>query len=613
MSMSGDQPTSDAACGQPDLVRAARARLGVDRLVVSIHQVSFPAGDDDLGYGTPCSAAGGALCAYLADLGATGVALGPDGVTAAGDPSPYVGSALARDPLGVALGPLAAAGLLDERALAAAVADRPDPERADHARAWLTQRRLLRQIAARIGSDAGWAARRRSARAAAPWLAAEARFEALAAAVGHDDWRRWPGGGARDDDDDAGDPAAAAAFELGQLIAADQHAELRARLAGLGLAVAGDLAAGISARDRWVLPRGFGPLFLPGYAMGAPPSRTNPDGQPWDFPVLDPRRMGPDGAARAFLVARADRVLGDHDGLRVDHPHGWVCPWVYRTGQPDPVRAVQAGARLFESPDLPDHPELAALARVRPDQLDRSRPRHDDAWVRALEPAQIEAYAAGVDLLVERVHARGRGVGDLMVEVLSTCPRPLAAVLARHGLGRFRVTQKARVDDPDDVYRGDRAAPADWIMIGNHDTPPLGAVLARWRGTDEVARRAAYLAGRLAPTGEARAALAGRLERDQRLLATAMLAELFLGPARNVLVFWADLFGVTEPFNRPGVVDRANWSLRVPPDFAAARAAAVADGRAPALGAALAWALEARGLDADADGRALAARLRGPA
>ena len=50
-------------------------------------------------------------------------------------------------------------------------------------------------------------------------------------------------------------------------------------------------------------------------------------------------------------------------------------------------------------------------------------------------------------------------------------------------------------------------------------------------------------------------------------------------------------------------------TLRVPADFRAALAAARASGRAPDLGAALALALHARGLDRDADGAALAAAL----
>lgn len=546
-------------------VRAALARLGIDRLVLSIHQASFPPGDDDLGYGTPYSTRGHDLAAWAASLGFTGIALGPAGITGPDNPSPYDGTALSRNPLHVALGAIVARGLLDADALAASVVR---AERVQYAHAWSAARALLAEVARRARGDAGIVARAAARRAAMPWLAIEARFEAIAAAVGHDDWRRWPAEPPEDGD-------AAWAFEVAQLLADEQHEAFAARCRALGLGLYGDLPVGVAHRDRWA----HAPLFLPGYAIGAPPSRTNPSGQPWEFPVLDPAQPA---AVRAFLAERVDRLLGACGGVRIDHPHGWVCPWVYRTTGPaahDRFAAVQGGARLHESPDLPDHPELAAFARVRPDQLDRTRPRHDDAWVTHLEPAQIDAYATYLDLIVERVRAHGGGPGDLVIEVLSTCPRPLGAVLARHGLGRFRVTQKARVDDPGDVYRGDNAAPADWIMIGNHDTPPLRAVIARWRGTDELARRAAYLGARL---GRDPAELAA----DEDALATAMVAELFLGPARNVLLFWPDLFGLEDVYNRPGVVHPDNWSLRVPRDF----------DRVPVLDLerALDWALRAR-------------------
>lgn len=532
-------------------------------MVLSIHHASFPAGDDDLGHGSPASRRGGELLAWLAGQGFTGVALGPAGITGRDNPSPYDATAMSRNPLHVALGPLVRAGLLSDEELAAAVAARPAGDRVQYGYAFDAQRRLLRLAAARAHAEGPIAERVRHRRAV-PWIATEARFEALAASAGHDDWRRWP-------DDAPWDTDAAWAFEVAQLFADDQHREVQRRAGELGLRLYADLPIGISHRDRWSLR----PLFLAGYAMGAPPSRTNPEGQPWDFPVLDPAQPE---AARAHLAALIDRLLADHGGLRIDHPHGWVCPWVY-------AGDVQRGARLHESPDLDDHPALAAFARVRPDQLDRSRPRHDDAWVTALEPAQIDAYAGYVDLVVDRARAHGVATGDLMVEVLSTCPRPLAAVLARHGLGRFRVTQKARVDDPTDVYRSDNAAPADWIMIGNHDTPPLGLVIDRWRERGELDGRVAWLRARLRVDAIA-----------PRDLPTALLAELFLGPARNVMVFWADVFGLRDVYNKPGVVDGGNWSMRVPADFEAAHAAAVARGDAPDLDAALAMALRARGV-----------------
>ena len=198
---------------------------------------------------------------------------------------------------------------------------------------------------------------------------------------------------------------------------------------------------------------------------------------------------------------------------------------------------------------------------------------------------------------------RGRVLGE---------DRPLAEVLARNQLGRFRVTQKAQVEDPRDVYRSDGARPEDWIMVGTHDTLPLRQVIDAWQRSGERARRADYLAARLAADPQERCCLRTRLARDPNALATAMFADLFRGPARNVQIFWTDLFGLRESFNRPGVVDGANWSLRVPADFQRAYREARQRGEAPDLAEALAWALHARGLDQDADGRLLAASLKRP-
>src|SRR5262249_12274423 len=153
------------------------------------------------------------------------------------------------------------------------------------------------------------------------------------------------------------------------------------------------------------------------------------------------------------------------DGLRIDHPHGLVCPWVYAADADDPLRAVCAGARLFESPDLPDHRALARFAIAHLDQLDRSQPRYADAWVRRLDPEQVARCAALFDVLVDSARRHGRDPGALSCEVLSTMPYPLGATLARYRLGRWRVLQKTRLDDPGDVYRSENARPEDWVML----------------------------------------------------------------------------------------------------------------------------------------------------
>jgi 4-alpha-glucanotransferase len=138
-------------------------------------------------------------------------------------------------------------------------------------------------------------------------------------------------------------------------------------------------------------------------------------------------------------------------------------------------------------------------------------------------------------------------------------PAPLGAVLKRHGLGRWRVTQKANMDDASDVYRSENAQPEDWVMLGNHDTAPILNVIRGW--TPALREKwGRHLAAKL------------KLMRPERLasvgyMASCMLAECFASRAENVSIFFADLFGYTERFNVPGLVDDANWTLRLPHDF----------------------------------------------
>ena len=571
-----------------DELRAGLGKLGVRRMLLAIHDTSFPSDpDEDVGRGSPATAAAGRLFDFARALGFTGIQLGPQGQTTRGNPSPYDGTIFSRHLGNIALGSLAAGGafegLVDERALGAARWPGGGP--AQHAHAYDAMHALVAaayealQRGARPDLRARLDAFRRTE---ASWLVPDALHAALAGAHGGVGFRAWP---ERERDlwltgGDAHELAAEHAraidrYALGQLLVQEEHARVRARS---GLALYGDLQVGYADADAWR----FAGTFLHGYRMGAPPSRTNPEGQPWGYPVLDPAQRD---AARALVDARTDKMFREYDSLRIDHPHGIVCPWVYRDETADPARAVREGARLYESPDVPD---LARFAIARADQLDVTRPRYADDRVRELDPAQVERYAILVDAIVTAAERHGRARADLSCEVLSTMPLPLQRVLERHGLGRWRVTQKANLDDPRDVYRTEHVARQDWVMLGNHDTAPIFSVIRGWpAGKREQWAR--HLATRL------------QLARPERLasdgfLATAMLAELFVSEAENVSIFFADLFGLEERFNVPGLVDAANWTLRLPADFDRMYAARLGREQALDLPLAIDLALAARGM-----------------
>jgi 4-alpha-glucanotransferase len=608
-------------------VQDALRRLEVDDLLLGVPDRCFPsAPDEDVGIGSAYAPSADAFLDFVRGLGFTGLQLGPQGETSEGNPSPYDGTLFARGRPSVSLARLATdpawAGLVDTGELARLV--RATPAGPPDAIRWQHAHRV--HAAALAETGARFAARRAAGEPAAvalgarldaftqeawPWLERDALYRALVVVHGEESWRRWPdpidralfsaapGADERRARLLAERKATVAQHAFEQFVAHEQHAAFRARCRARGLDVWGDLQIGFSERDAWA----YQSLFLARYAVGAPPSRTNPAGQPWSYPVLDPDQ--PEGVA-AFVAARAEKMFAEFDGIRVDHPHGYVCPWVYRTDTPDTLAAVQGGARLFASPALPDHAALARFAIVRSEQLnaDPRTARWADDWVVALDPEELRRYGRLFDVIVGVARARGRGPDAVACEVLSTCPYPLRRVLVAHGLGGFRITQKANLRDPADVYRTENAAPADWVMIGNHDTRPIWLLLDDWRRAGTLGERAQYLATRLEPEPAWREAFARRLADTPTLLAQAQLADLFASRARHVMVFFTDAFGLRTVYNQGGVVAQDNWMLRLASDWRHAYRTRLASGAAMNVPLALAMALRARG---DDDG--LVARL----
>jgi 4-alpha-glucanotransferase len=615
-------------------VRQALDALGIRSLFLGIHDAAFPSRpEEDVGRGSPYSEGAADFLELVAGLGFGGVQLGPQGITSASNPSPYDGTLFSKNPLSTALLPLAGpewGELLAPHLLADAVAGRPGPEdrvpydyvfgvhRAASAEVHAAFQRRSMAREPRLEPIVRGLAAFRSA--SADWLERDALYEVLQALYGGRHWTEWteadgrPHADQRLWDESRESRAALAArraqlreahaseidaFSFAQYVLHEQHRRLRSRLAALSLELAGDLQIGLSARDTWFARR----FLLPGYVMGAPPSRTNPEGQAWGYGILDPARYfeaGPDGERREgpalrFVRARVTKMFDEFDRVRIDHPHGLVCPWVYSTGAGDPQRAVRNGARLFSSPDLADHTELARLAIPRHEQIDHFLPRHDDHRVRDLDEEQVDRYGVVLEVVADVARAHGRQVSDVACEVLSTMPYPLGRVIERHGLGRFRVTQKADLERTDDVYRGENASPEDWIMLGNHDTRPIWLAAQDWLERTASRRQAEYLGWRLAIPEPDREAWAARTASQLPALVLARFADLFVGPARHVQVFFTDLLGLRQAYNRPGSVDPANWSLRVVPGFREDYASRLRRGLALDLPRALALALRSRG------------------
>ena len=595
----------------PDAVVSEALRLlGIDNLVLGVHDPSFPTLErEDTGRGTPYGDGARRFLEKMRAMGFDGLQLGPQGATSRDNASPYDGTIFSRNPLSIALSPLIEEGLLSRATFDDLVAQKPPSSllRVDHRYAHDAQRRALDEAYATFrGQSRDRSSLDAFARAHESWLTRDALYQPLCRQHGAGHWRSWP----TDQglwDPPLGEERACAerrveliarhrdaidAYAFEQHLVHAQHAHLQRWARAHRLKLFGDLQIGFSEPDAWNL-RG---LFLHGYRMGAPPSRTHPLGQAWNYPVYDPDQFG--DAVRRIFSARVVKMLSEFDGVRIDHPHGLVCPWVYLPDERDPLAAVRAGARLFSAPDLQEHTRLQRFSICTPEQLDRSQPRWGESYVRALDPEQVERYGALFQLLVDAARQNGRAITDLPCEVLSTLPFQLKSVLDRHGLGRFRVTQKADLSRPDDVYRSENARPEDWIMLGNHDTQPIWGVVTKWQETKAIEAHARYLAERLCPSVDDRPRLAEALARDEQSLVEAKFAELFSSRARNVMIFFADVFGHRDAYNEPGTIRDENWSTRIPSDWESQYRKARRERRALDLPKALATALRAKGFGA---------------
>lgn len=128
-------------------------------------------------------------------------------------------------------------------------------------------------------------------------------------------------------------------------------------------------------------------------------------------------------------------------------------------------------------------------------------------------------------IVIPAAKKAGLSASNIIAEDLGYMPGNSKQVLNELGIGGISVTQWMKGSD---VWN----APANnAIMIANHDT------------------------------ATAKELYPDKNERKNKFI------ELFASGAKNVQVFWTDLFGIKERYNMPGVTGDENWSLRMTQDF----------------------------------------------
>ena len=407
-------------------------------------------------------------------------------------------------------------------------AKRPRGRFVDYRKAYAAKRPVLEALAREFHGTATPAARLRAYqrfRREHPHLDDYARFRAFGERT-RLAWLDWPAP-QRDGRIGRGDVDAGAVgfHQYVQFVADEQIGAIGKTEPGRGLYL--DLPLGVNGAsyDTWR----FRDVFAMGASGGAPADTFFPSGQSWGFPPLHPIRMAEDDFA---YVRGSLRHLMKHAGvIRIDH--------------------VMGLHRLYWVP--------------------RGIPATDGVYVRY--PAE-ELYG----VLAEEAHRAGTAV---VGEDLGTVPRTVRTAMTRHNVLRSHVLQMEAL-----IAKRDLLPPPPARSLASLNTHDMFPFAAFWVGSDVADRLEMGLldaAGAVRERAERRAiarAMTERFreegtfrERRRAIAATpdatdAAHRHLARSRARVVVANLEDLWGETEPQNRPGT-DREwpNWRRRAARTF----------------------------------------------
>lgn len=309
-----------------------------------------------------------------------------------------------------------------------------------------------------------------------------------------------------------------------------EHAQQHACDSGLAIGLFHDLALATDrfGADLWA----YGPFYVSGCRVGAPPDGFSPKGQDWSFPPPNSGRHRENGY---YLFAESIRQNCRHGGaLRIDH--------------------VMRFFRLYWIPEGMD-PEHGAYVRDRWDEL---------LHILALESVRQKVIVVGEDL--------------------GTVTRQIRQALDRFGLYGYKVPYFEKNDrgefKPPPLY----AVPA-LVASSTHDLPTLAGF---WTGRDIEVRHAC---GLLHDEDGYRQQLAERSVEKQRLLDALFAQDLLpawfqrraeqipelTGELHNAIIGWLamapsrllalnqeDLLKETEQQNLPGTTSEyPNWRRKM--------------------------------------------------
>ena len=588
-------------------VREALKVLGKDNFVLIMHGSSFPSKyGEDTGFGNMNSNAAKEVIDYSEGL-FDALQLGPAGKTKSSDSSPYTSTIFSGNPLFIDLKQLTTKewqNILSEETFNKTVENNPKQNQGKTVYSYIVnaQNEALKEAWSNFKNQKKFQKDfEKFKKANAFWLDNDSLYEALSIENGNDYWPIWNSELDKNLLNTKSPEQKAEAekriseiqekyadeidfYKFCQFVLEKQLETTKKYASKKHIKMIADRQVAFSDRDTWA----YQSLFMDGWCLGCPPDYFSKDGQAWGFPVMDPEKMfnedGSLGEGGKLMKELYKKMFKDNQGgVRIDHIVGLIDPWVYKKGKKPMVE--QGAGRLYSSPN---HPELAKYSIAKSSDVDNTLEPDKELYIKTLDKAQVKKYGQLVEkIVIAAAKECGLNKNSIVCEDLGTLTTPVERVMKEFKLQGMRLTQFVKPEKPEHPYRCRNIEENVWTMVGTHDNEPISMWAKSMVNTHEGYLHVKNLVEDLYAEAENKDDLIVQLTNDAEFLRKVKLSEIFASKARNIQMFFTDFFNIEDVYNRPGTSGDANWSLRLPNNYAELQAID--------LGEILAMAIRARG------------------
>ncbi len=599
------------------IVNEALKALGKKNFALIVHGSSFPSDEGkNVGFGTPNSTAGKRVIDFAQGI-FNAIQLGPQGKTKGIDSSPYTGTIFSSNPLFIDLEQLTTedwCNILSEETFNKICENNPNKDVNKTAYSYIFEAHdaALKEAFENFKNvDKFKKDYEKFKKENAFWLEKDSLYEALIEEHQNDYYPMWKSEMDKrlfnPNNEDEKEKFAQRIEELKvkyadiieyysfcQFVAAAQNEETRKYAQKHDVKMIADRQVAFSDRDAWA----YQEYFLDGWCLGCPPDYFSKDGQAWGFPVMNPEKMfnedGSLGEGGTLMKRLYKKMFTENPGgVRIDHIVGLIDPWVYVKGHKPKIE--EGAGRLYSSPE---HPFLSRFAIATMEDLNTDVEADKEKRIKSLTKEQIKKYGALIEkIVIAAAKECGLDKNAIVCEDLGTLTYPVENVMKEYKLQGMRLTQFVVAEEPDHPYRGANIEPNSWTMVGTHDNEPIAMWAKNIVNTPESYPHAKNLVedffSELDEQGKNDTIV--RLTTDAHFLTQTKLVELFASKAENVQVFFTDLLGLMDVYNRPGTAGDKNWSLRMPNDFEQFYCSQLAKGKGLNLPLVLKLAIQARG------------------